>query len=158
MHYSLLSSRWFRLFYSFLSFDKLKFRLGTEAFKSQCLNWSNGLPNKHPPDSDLSVEGPIKSMKNLSLGETLSKYSNKYISHTLRALSKGQNWPAGPWLDKTYWQWNRLYPSPSRIILYLRFDWPGWLVLIKTEILITMGRGWPVGSDWESSLKDTKIK
>ena len=29
---------------------------------------------------------------------------------------------------------------------YLGFDWSGWIVLIKSEILITMGMVWPVSS------------
>ena len=36
---------------------------------------------------------------------------------------------------------------------YLGFDWSGWLILIKSEILITMGMGWPVSSDkWKAPL------
>ena len=31
--------------------------------------------------------------------------------------------------------------------LYLRFDWSGWIVLIKSEFLITRGEVWQVSSD-----------
>ena len=26
------------------------------------------------------------------------------------ALSKSQNWPVAPWLDRLFWKWNRLFP------------------------------------------------
>ena len=33
----------------------------------------------------------------------------------------------------------------------LGFDWPGWIVLIRSEILITTGMVWPVSSDkWKA--------
>ena len=36
---------------------------------------------------------------------------------------------------------------------YLRFDWSGWIVLIKSEILIATGMVWPVSSDkWKAPL------
>ena len=42
----------------------------------------------------------------------------------LSALSKSQNWPAGLWLDQSFWQWNRLFsrvfaekPSPLCILV-----------------------------------------
>ena len=51
---------------------------------------------------------------------------------TVRALSKSQNWPAGPWPDQTFWQWNRLFPrgfaektSPLSIIFRV---WLIWMV------------------------------
>ena len=34
---------------------------------------------------------------------------------------------------------------------YLRFDWSGWIVLIKSEILIATGMVWPVSSDKEKA-------
>ena len=47
-----------------------------------------------------------------------------------RALSKSQNWPVGPWLDQTFWQWNRLFPwslakepSPLCIIFWIWLIW-----------------------------------
>ena len=37
--------------------------------------------------------------------------------------------------------------------LYLRFDWSGWIVLIKSEVLITRGEVWQVSSDkWKAPL------
>ena len=41
----------------------------------------------------------------------------------------------------------------NRLLLayYLGFDWPGWIVLIRSEILITTGMVWPVSSDkWKA--------
>ena len=36
---------------------------------------------------------------------------------------------------------------------YLRFDWSGWIVLIKSEFLITTGMVWQVSSDkWKAPL------
>ena len=36
---------------------------------------------------------------------------------------------------------------------YLRFDWSGWIVLIKSGILIATGMVWPVSSDkWKAPL------
>ena len=36
---------------------------------------------------------------------------------------------------------------------YLRFDWSGWIVLIKSEFLITTGMVWQVSSDkWKPTL------
>ena len=35
-------------------------------------------------------------------------YENLNTEWTLRALSKSQNWAAGPWPDQTSCQWNRL--------------------------------------------------
>ena len=50
----------------------------------------------------------------------------------LGALSKSQNWPAGPWPDRTFWRWNRLFlrglaekPSPLCIIFWI---WLIWMV------------------------------
>ena len=52
-----------------------------------------------------------------------------FNSIPLMTLSKSQNWPVGPWPDKTFWQWNRLSPrrfaekpSPLCIIFMI------WLV------------------------------
>ena len=37
------------------------------------------------------------------------------------------------------------------------FDGSGWLVLIESEILITMGTGWPVSSDkWKAPYVNTQ--
>ena len=37
------------------------------------------------------------------------------------------------------------------LVYYLEFDWSGWIVLIKSEILITTGIVWPVCSDkWKA--------
>ena len=34
---------------------------------------------------------------------------------------------------------------------HLAFDWPGWVALIKSKILITKGMSWPVSSDkWKA--------
>ena len=32
-------------------------------------------------------------------------------TNCLRALSKSQNWPAGPWPDQSFWRWNRLFAT-----------------------------------------------
>ena len=40
---------------------------------------------------------------------------------------------------------------------YLEFDWCSWIVLIKSEILITMGMIWRVSSDkWKAPLESRK--
>ena len=70
----------------------------------------------------------------------------------LRALSKSQNRPAGPWPDQSFWQSDKLFPrvfaeksSPSCKLFRV--------VLIKSEILITTGMVWPVSSDkWKAPL------
>ena len=72
------------------------------------------------------------------------------------ALSKSQNWPAGSWPDQSFRQWNRLFreilQKTSLLGYYLGFDWSGWIVLTKSEILITTGMVWPFSSDkWKPS-------
>ena len=67
-----------------------------------------------------------------------------------RTLSKKQNWPARPWPNQSFWNWNRLSPrvfaeKPSASCMRFRI----WLILqdiffIESEILITMGMVWPV--------------
>ena len=39
------------------------------------------------------------------------------------------------------------YLLKNRLLLHLGFDRSGWMVLIKSEILITTGIVWPVSSD-----------
>ena len=51
---------------------------------------------------------------------------------SIRALSKSQNWPAEPWSDPTFWQWNRLFPrgfveKPSPLCIIFRI-WQIWMV------------------------------
>ena len=51
------------------------------------------------------------------------------LEHTLRALSNSQNWPARPWPDQTFWQWNRFFPrgfaeKPSPLCIMFRI----WLI------------------------------
>ena len=46
----------------------------------------------------------------------------------------------GPVISQEYFLKNRL-------LLHLGFDRSGWMVLIKSEILITTGIVWPVSSD-----------
>ena len=57
----------------------------------------------------------------------------------LRALSKGQNWRAEPWLFYNF--------SHQLHAYYLGIYWSGWIVLIKNEILITTEMVWPASSD-----------
>ena len=52
--------------------------------------------------------------------------------HYLGALSKSQSWPAGPWSDQTFWQWNRLLlwdftEKPSPLCVKFRI-WRIWMV------------------------------
>ena len=75
----------------------------------------------------------------------------------LRMLSKSQNRPAGPWPDQSFWQSDKLFPRVFADLLillranYLGFNISGWVVLIKSEILITTGMVWPVSSDkWKA--------
>ena len=77
-----------------------------------------------------------------------------YLCRLLRTVSKSQNWLARLWKDQSFWQINRLFPwvllnktTLSCILLILGFDWSGWIVLIKSEILIATGMVWPVSSD-----------
>ena len=65
-----------------------------------------------------------------------------------------QSWPAGPWLDQSFLQWNRLF---RRVFFmkchflcayYLGFDWTDWVIFIKSEIIITAGKGL-AGQFWQ---------
>ena len=54
----------------------------------------------------------------------------KFIPSKLTALSISQNWPAGPWPDPAFWQWNRRFPrgfaekpSPLSIMCRIRLLW-----------------------------------
>ena len=53
------------------------------------------------------------------------------IGWSLRVLFKSRNWPAVPWLEQSFWQWNRLFPrdfaeksSPSCMLLWIWLIWP----------------------------------
>ena len=48
------------------------------------------------------------------------------LNPTLRALSKSQNWLAGPWLDWSLWQWNRTFTKRfcRKIISFLPYRHP----------------------------------
>ena len=83
---------------------------------------------------------------------------------TLEALSICRNWPAAPLPDQSVNEWSRLF---LRVLLknyllcayYLRSDWSGWIVLIKSEILITTGMVWPVSPDeWKAPLLLTMVQ
>ena len=68
------------------------------------------------------------------------------------AQSICQNWPAGPLQDQSVWKWNRLFQEfllKNHLFrtYHSGFDWSGWIVSIKSEILVTTGRGWPVSFD-----------
>ena len=75
----------------------------------------------------------------------------------IRVLSKSQNWLAGPWPDRSFWKWNRVFPRAFQKLLvmknnflracYLGFDWSGWIAFIKSEILITKRMAGLVSSD-----------
>ena len=41
---------------------------------------------------------------------SLSHNISTLLLATVRALSKSQNWPAGPWPHRSFWKWNRLFP------------------------------------------------
>ena len=86
--------------------------------------------------------------------DNMDKWVEKYLiadnsirirnGRYLRALSIWQNWPAGPLPDQSVSEWNRLFPrvfaeKPLLPVHYLGFDWSGWIVLIKSEIVITTG-------------------
>ena len=83
------------------------------------------------------------------------------IDYTLRALSKNQNWIAWPWPDQSFWQaisFIRGFSLKSFLLhaRYLWFDWCGWIVLIKSEILITTWIVWPSSSGkWKAPLNLT---
>ena len=76
------------------------------------------------------------------------------------ALSKSQNWPAGPVIFdneiaffKESFLKNHLLPA-----YYLGFDWSGWIVLIKSEILVTTRMVWLVSSDkWKARFSKTRF-
>ena len=86
------------------------------------------------------------------------KVDCKKMNYTLRALSKNQNWIAGPWPDQSFWQaisFIRGFSQKSLLLRarYLWFDWCGWIVLIKSEILITTWMVWPSSSGkWKAPL------
>ena len=73
------------------------------------------------------------------------------LCRLLRTVSKHQNWLAQLWRTSHFdnkigffqeFCWTKLF-----LVYYLGFDWSGWIVLIKSEILITTGMVWPVSSD-----------
>ena len=77
-----------------------------------------------------------------------------YTVLLLRALSKNQNWPARLWTNQSFWQWKLIgffqeFLLKNHLLhaFYLGFDWSGWIVLIKIEILLMMVMVWPVSSD-----------
>ena len=86
------------------------------------------------------------------------KVDCKKMNYTLRALSKNQNWIAGPWPDQSFWQaisFIRGFSQKSLLLRarYLWFDWCGRIVLIKSEILITTWMVWPSSSGkWKAPL------
>ena len=58
----------------------------------------------------------------------------------------GLNWPAGPFLDQSFWQWNRLFsrafaekPSPSCALFRILYR-SGWRVLIKLIVKLSLRR------------------
>ena len=70
----------------------------------------------------------------------------------LSTISKSQNRPAG-----SFWKWNKPFKSlrfktHQSHADYLGFDWSVWIVLAKSEILITKGMVWKASSDkWKAS-------
>ena len=76
----------------------------------------------------------------------------KKVRVSLRALSKSQNWPAGPWPHQSFWHSNelfqRVFAKKNHLCAYhLGFNICGWIVLLKSEIPFTMEKVWPVSSD-----------
>ena len=66
--------------------------------------------------------------------------------HTLsfRALSKIQNWSAGPLPDQSFWKWNRIFPRVFFMDTHLLCAYhflTGVIVLIKSKILNATGIG-----------------
>ena len=65
---------------------------------------------------------------------------------------------AGPWVILTMkkaFSKNFFFVMKIHLLraYYLRFDWSGWIVLIKSEILIATEMVWPVSSDkWKAPL------
>ena len=64
---------------------------------------------------------------------------------------------AGPWVIltmKKVFSKNFFFMKTHLLrAYYSRFDWSGWIVLIKSEILIATGMVWPVSSDkWKAPL------
>ena len=48
--------------------------------------------------------------------------------------------------------------KPSPPAYYVRFDWSGWIVLIKSEIPNTTGMVWPLSSDkWKARYLSTDM-
>ena len=100
--------------------------------------------------------------------DSLSHNISTLLLGTVRALSKSQNWPAGPWPhpEKAYFIFKMtgghfeneigffhefLMKNDFLRAYYLGFDWSGWIALIKGKILITKGMSWPVSSDkWKA--------
>ena len=90
----------------------------------------------------------LESESNKRIGNeasTMSRLSNnRLIAHT-KVMVYRACWP-----DQSVSKWNGLF-SEGLLFHLLRayclgFDWSGWIVLIKSEILITMGMVWPVSS------------
>ena len=92
---------------------------------------------------------------------TATFFSTPSIWHleNFRALLESQNWP---WPDRSFWKWSKLFPrdfdeNGFLCVCYLRFDWSGWIALIKSEILITTGLAWAVIADkWKAPLDSKK--
>ena len=76
----------------------------------------------------------------------------------LRALSKSQNWLAGPWLDQSFWPERNSKGFLLKVHLLRTYclgrDWSSWIVLVKSEILNMTGMTWLVSSDkWRAPLR-----
>ena len=94
----------------------------------------------------------IRFVKEWSHKQFPSSKNSHFQNEAKGAQSVCQNWPAGPLQDQSVWKWNRLFQEfllKNHLFrtYHSGFDWSGWIVSIKSEILVTTGRGWPVSFD-----------
>ena len=101
--------------------------------------------------SDMSV-AVVFMIKEWNHKQFPSSKNSHFQNEAKGAQSICQNWPAGPLQDQSVWKWNRLFQEfllKNHLFrtYHSGFDWSGWIVSIKSEILVTTGRGWPVSFD-----------
>ena len=96
------------------------------------------------------------TVKLQSSEKTLSQFTMRETSLsslTPKALSKSQSWPDGSFSSKINWPFLRVFAKKAinPIPIIQELDWFGWIVLIKSKILITAGMVWPASSDkWKA--------
>ena len=104
---------------------------------------------------------PLPQLPGIWRSVALAKSS---VAHAIKlgALSICQNWLARPLPDQSVSKLNRPFP---RVFLknhllreyYSGFDWPSWIVLINSEILVTTGKVWQVSSDKRKAPRPSTI-